>query len=192
MIAFGSVTTQDSEFQAAAAAGIEAVSEPDSLLLRRHGFYGQARLANEMLDIAAARSDVEAFVLLAEDATVAERGFAGMLRDLLERHPRTALIGPAGIGARGVAAVARSHVVVFAPWAIRELRFDETVDMPIECGVAEIWQRAAAVGRPVVEVRLPVFRRTLWRRAGARSLLVAGAASLAGKSQPSMWVRQRS
>lgn len=100
MIAFGCATTDEREYRAYAAPSIERVAEPDSLLMRRHGYDSIHEPYNEMLDEAARRDDLEAIVLLHQDLSIEDEGFMAKVRGILAASPEIAIVG--AVGARGV------------------------------------------------------------------------------------------
>jgi hypothetical protein len=81
-----------------ALAGITAVAEPGSVVMRRQGMSLQ-RAYNEMLEEAAAAADLEAIVLPHQDLRIEETSFNRRLRAVLE-DPSIALVG--AVGGRGV------------------------------------------------------------------------------------------
>ncbi len=182
MIGFGCVTTSEPEFRAGAAEVIELAAEPDSLLMRRHGKAPVGPLCNEMLDVAAEWDDLEAFVLLAEDvttppnATAAGWGsaFLAELRRLLVPSSDVALIGAAGGLDLDKVDLLDGCAVVFSPWALRELRFDDALAVPFDCGVADLCHQAQARDRLVATGKFDLGRAALCRRLGDRGRLVRG------------------
>ncbi len=103
MIAFGCVVGSDEKFRAYARRGIELVREPDSLVLERHGCRCIFRAYNEMLDEVAPRDDLEALVLLHEDAEILEPDLATRITSWLA-DSSVAIVGT--VGARGVRSIA--------------------------------------------------------------------------------------
>jgi glycosyl transferase family 2 len=170
MIAFGCAITEADIYERRAAPGIELVREPDSEILS----YGSAgsifRNYNMLIDMVAERDDLEALVLLHQDAEIVDPGFCAKVRSALA-DPEVALVGCAGaIGVRSIAwwegavtwagfthryesegapgdipaltweedqipSFARTgevdsidgFVMALSPWALRNLRFDETL-----------------------------------------------------------------
>lgn len=96
MIAFGCATTSEEEYLAYAAPSVQRVAEPDSLVMRRHGYDSIHAPYNEMLAEAAAREDLEAVVLLHQDVAIDDDAFLAKLRELLAASEDVAVIGVAG------------------------------------------------------------------------------------------------
>jgi hypothetical protein len=96
MIAFGCATTDEEEYRHRAAPSIARLAEPDSLLMRRHGFDSIQAPYNEMLAEAARHADLEALVLLHQDLSIDDDDFLARVRGLLAARPEVAVIGAAG------------------------------------------------------------------------------------------------
>jgi hypothetical protein len=169
MIAFGCSVTNRELYRRFAEPGIRLAAEPDSELLAREAAGSIFRSYNLFLDQVAARDDLEALVLVHQDAEIVDPDFCTKLRRAL-RDPQVALVGAAGaIGVRNIAwwegavtwqsfthsyeelgggeisgltwhpdqtpTYARTgevdtidgFVIGMAPWAVRELRFDESL-----------------------------------------------------------------
>lgn len=179
VIGFGCVTANDEEFKGGAAQAIESVAEADSLLLRRHDPESVGAPCNDMLDRASERTDLEAFVLMAEDVSFERPGFAARLRELLSTDPDIAL----ALATERLADVRLlgGGLLVFTPTAAAELRFDATLDVPFGCAVADICRQARARGRRVVAGDFGVARPVQCKRLGDRGRLVRGAVALRRK-----------
>lgn len=169
MIAFGIAVTDPGTYERCAAPGIRLAAEPDSEVLAHQGTGSLFRNYNLLLDMAAPREDLEALVLVHQDAEIVDPDFCQKLRQALE-DPMIALVGCVGaVGVRSIAwwegAVtwaSFSHryleegggefpafawdrdelppyartgevdaidgfVMAVSPWAVRELRFDESL-----------------------------------------------------------------
>jgi hypothetical protein len=98
LIAYGTAVTDEAMYERFALAGITAVAEPGSAMMRRQGMPLQ-RAYNEMLAEAAAAPDLEAVVLPHQDLRIEEPDFNQRLRAALE-DPSVALVG--AVGGRGV------------------------------------------------------------------------------------------
>jgi hypothetical protein len=98
LIAYGTAVTDEAMYERFALAGITAVAEPGSPVMRREGMSLQ-RAYNEMLVEAAAEPDIEAVVLPHQDLRIEEPNFNQKLRAALE-DPSVALVG--AVGGRGV------------------------------------------------------------------------------------------
>ncbi len=169
MIAFGTAITDLEIYERCAAPGIRRAAEPDSAVLAFEGMETLFRSYNLLLDKAAAYQDLEALVLIHQDAEITDHDFCEKTRRALS-DPDVAVVGCAGaVGVRSIAwwegAVtwasfthryeelgggefpafawkadqlpSHAHtgevdsidgfVMALSPWAVRELRFDETL-----------------------------------------------------------------
>ncbi len=154
--------------------------------MRRHDPDAVAAPCNEMLDRAAERGGLEALVLLAEDVSLEVGDFLATLRRLLAAHDDAGLVVGAGSGGE-----AHGGLVVLTEWALRELRFDEDLEVPFDCAVADLCHQARARGRRVASGDLGVSRATLLRRLGDRGRLVRGTVAVRRKWADSL-VAERS
>jgi GT2 family glycosyltransferase len=103
MIAFGSSITVDDAFEQFAAPGIERVKEPDSVVFARAATGSIFRSYNMLLDLAASRDDLEALVLVHQDAELVDPDTCHKIRQLL-RDEDVGVIGLVGaIGVRSIA-----------------------------------------------------------------------------------------
>jgi hypothetical protein len=189
MIAFGCAITDAEIYERYAAPGIASVAEPDSEIVA----YGSAgsifRNYNLLIDQVSDREDLEALVLLHQDAEIVDPEFCAKIRAALS-DPEVAIVGCAGaIGVRSIAwwegavtwaSFAHRHeeegggdipaltwekvpsyarlgevdtvdgfVIALSPWALRELRFDETLG-EIHGYDFDICLQARAAGKKVV------------------------------------------
>jgi hypothetical protein len=117
MIAFGCATTDEDEYRTHAQPGIARAAEPNSLVMRRHGYDCIHDPYNEMLDEAAAHDDLEALVLLHQDLSIDDDAFVAHVRGLLAASSEIAIAGT--VGGRGAPGLAwwegESHGYVEAP-----------------------------------------------------------------------------
>ena len=176
----------------------ERAREPDSLVIAHQSAGTLFRNYNLMLDIAAEHEDLEALVLLHQDAEINDVDFVPKVRHALE-DPDVAIVGCAGaVGVRSIAwwegAVTWASfthryeelgggqvdsysyvpettpsfaetgevdsidgfVMVLAPWAVRNLRFDETLgklhgyDFDICCQAREAGKRVVTVDAKMI------------------------------------------
>ena len=103
MLAFGCSITMPAVYEGCAGRGIARAAEPDSVVLAHAAAGSLARSYNLMFDEAAARDDLEALVLVHQDAEIDEPGFADKVRAALADPD----VGAAGCaGADGVADIA--------------------------------------------------------------------------------------
>jgi hypothetical protein len=103
MIAFGSAITDSEAYRRYAEKGIRLVAEPDSELLPTAPAGSLARTYNLLLDMAADRDDLEALVLLHQDAELVDPKFCAKLRTALN----DTAVGVVGcVGAIGVRSIA--------------------------------------------------------------------------------------
>jgi glycosyl transferase family 2 len=198
MIAFGCSITDPKKYERCAEPGLELASEPDSELLAYASAGSLFRSYNILLDQAAARDDLEALVLVHQDAEIVDPDFCSKLRGALS-DPEVALVGSGGaVGVRSIAWWQGSvtwasfttrfeelgggdvpgltwnrdripsfaytgevdtidgFVIGMSPWAVRELRFDESLGQ-IHGYDFDLCCQARAAGRKVVTEDLRVI-----------------------------------
>lgn len=169
MIAFGSSITKPGVYSRCAEPGIRRAAEPDSEIAARPSIGSIFRSYNAILDEFAGRGDLEALVLVHQDAEIMEQNFCSIVREAL-RDPDVGLVGCVGaVGVRSIAwweasvtlasfinryeehgggdlpsfswewseapAYARTgevetldgFLLVLSPWAIQNVRFDESL-----------------------------------------------------------------
>ena len=169
MIAFGCSITRPDMYDQAAGPGIRVAAEPDSAVLAFSATGSIFRSYNLLMEKAAEHDDLEALVLVHQDAEIVDPGFCTKLRAALA-DPDVGVVGCVGaIGVRSIAwwegsvtwasfthrygelgggdidsfswnkdampAYARTgevdtldgFVLCLSPWAVRNLRFDETL-----------------------------------------------------------------
>jgi hypothetical protein len=169
MIAFGCSITKPSVFRRCAEPGIRRAAAPDSEIYARDAIGSIARSYNALLDAAAARHDLEALVLVHQDAEIVDSDLCDRIRASL-RDPAVGVVGCCGaIGVRSIAWWEASvtlasfvnryeengggdlesfswrwddappyaqtgevdtldgFVLAIAPWAVRNVRFDEAL-----------------------------------------------------------------
>ena len=103
LIAFGSSITKPEIYRLVAGPGIRRAAEPDSELYALDSIGSLFRSYNRLLDTAAAREDLEALVLVHQDAEIVDADFCAKVRDVL-RDPDVGVIGCVGaIGVRSIA-----------------------------------------------------------------------------------------
>jgi Glycosyltransferase like family len=103
LIAFGSAITDDLTYRRYAEKGIELVREPDSVVLADGPVGTLFRAYNLILDQAALRDDLEALVLVHQDAELVDPGFCDTMRRALA-DPDVGIVGCVGaIGVRSIA-----------------------------------------------------------------------------------------
>lgn len=191
MIAFACASSDERLFRLGAAGAIAALAEADSLLLRRHHAERLDSALGEMLSTAAARSDLEALVILEQCAI--HHGepdrFLTEVRTLLAADPAIALLGSAGVpdeesptsGAHEVEAIAGPLLVV-SPWAARTLRPDPAIPGPFAACAIDLSLQARSRGRRAVassELSVSVLSRPGYRT--PRRHRVRGGATLRRK-----------
>jgi GT2 family glycosyltransferase len=191
VIAFGCSILSPDVYRAAAEPGIARALEPDSVLLANAAAGSVARSWNLLLDQAAQLADLEALVILHEDAELLDADFGSRLRALLT-DPRVAVVGcvgatgardiawwdgevtwssliyrppetaglelalpAAGAGVPGEVDVVYGVMLALSAWAVRHLRFDESVGM-LHGYDADVCRQARAAGRRVVAADLRV------------------------------------
>jgi hypothetical protein len=192
VIAFGCAITKRDDYREYAEPGIRLVAEPDSEVFAFESAGTIFRNYNLLINQVADRDDVEALVLLHQDAEIVDPDFCEKIREALQ-DPEVALVGCAGaIGVRSIAwwegAVTwasfthrykelgggevagltwdrdkiPSHarlgevdmldgfVMAMSPWALRNLRFDESLGQPLHGYDFDVCMQAHAAGRKVV------------------------------------------
>lgn len=198
MIAFGCAITRLDLYERCALPGIELAMEPDSEVMGQQSTTSLFRNYNLLLDQLRDRDDLEALVLIHQDAEIVDRDFCKKIREALS-DPEVAVVGCAGaVGVRSIAwwegAVTWASfthryqewgggdfpalcwidneippfaqtgevdsldgfVMALSPWAVRNLRFDETLgtlhgyDFDFCC-------QARAAGKKVVTADLKVI-----------------------------------
>lgn len=103
MIAFGTAITDLKTYDRCAAPGIRRAAEPDSVVLAQQGSGSLFHHYNLLLDLAAGHDDLEALVLVHQDAEIADEDFCIKVRQALS-DPDVAVVGCAGaVGVRGIA-----------------------------------------------------------------------------------------
>ena len=103
MIAFGCSITEPEVYERCAGAGIERAKEADSVVLARAAAGSIFRSYNLLLDLAAEYEDLEALVLVHQDAELVDADACARIRETL-RDPE---VGVAGlVGALGVRSIA--------------------------------------------------------------------------------------
>jgi Glycosyltransferase like family len=103
MIAFGSSMTSPEAYERFAKPGIARAAEPDSEVFAYQAAGSISRSYNLMLDKAAAQDDLEALVLVHQDAEIIDPDFCSKLRQVLG-DPEVGVVGCVGaVGARSIA-----------------------------------------------------------------------------------------
>jgi len=103
MIAFGSSVTEPDVYERCAKRGFELVAEPDTLVLSQPAAGSIFRSYNLIIERAAAHKDLEALVLVHQDAEIVDPDFIRKLRTALA-NPDVGLVGCVGaVGVRTIA-----------------------------------------------------------------------------------------
>jgi Glycosyltransferase like family len=103
MIAFGSSMTSPEAYERFAKPGIQLAAEPDSEVFAYQAAGSISRSYNLMLDKAAAHDDLEALILVHQDAEIIDPDFCSKLRRVFG-DPEVGVVGCVGaIGARSIA-----------------------------------------------------------------------------------------
>jgi hypothetical protein len=103
MIVFGTAITDVEVYERCAAPGIKRVAEPDSKVLVHETTGSLFRNYNLMLDMARKEEDLEALVLVHQDAELTDPDFCRKVREALS-DPDVAIVGCVGaIGVRSIA-----------------------------------------------------------------------------------------
>ncbi len=194
MIAFGCSIIMPGVYERCAKVGIDRAAEPDLRVLAHAASGSIARSFNLMLDTAGALDELEALVLLHEDAEILDSDFCAKLRRVFD-SPDVAVVGC--VGATGVEDIAwwdgrvtwnsapyhfgelgggtsvlgpdRNEstsgpgevdsvygvMLALSPWAVRNLRFDESIGM-LHGYDFDICRQARAAGRKVMTADVQV------------------------------------
>ncbi len=164
MFAIGCATTDERAFRAGGAQTMQILDEGSSLLLRRHRYDSIDRPYNEMLASAATRDDLEAMVLVHQDAVVDGDGHVlARVRRLLAASPDVAVLGSAEQDRPREVEAVGGTLLVLSAWAVRNLRFDPQLGGSIDASAHDISLQARASGRRVVGAPLGLSRA--WRPA---------------------------
>jgi len=103
LIAFGSPVTDPAIYRRPAARGVELAREPNSKILANVAAGSAFRSYNLLLDLASEIEDLEALVLVHQDAEIVDREFCRKLRSALA-DPEVGVVGCVGaIGVRSIA-----------------------------------------------------------------------------------------
>ena len=103
MIAFGTSITSDDAYRRFAQPGIRRAAEPDSEIYAISAAGSIFRSYNLLLDTAAARDDLEALVLVHQDAEIVDPDFCRKVRAALS-DPEVGVVGCVGaVGVRSIA-----------------------------------------------------------------------------------------
>lgn len=186
MIGFASCIASREVFVRRALPGLREAAEPDSPIAELSTSDSLFAAYNEALDHFAGAEDLEALVLLHDDAELLRDDFCARVRDALS-DPAVAVVG--AVGARGVRSLAwwegelsgavtetRGRVdhgfarpdvdaldgllLVLSPWAVRRLRFDATTFTGFHGYDVDLCFQARAAGRTVRVADLPVLHHT--------------------------------
>ena len=103
MIAFGSSITKQDVYRRCAEAGIRRAAEPDSVIEPMESIGSIFRSYNALLDRFSQRDDLDALVLVHQDAEIVDADFCQIIRRSLA-DPQVGLVGCVGaIGVRSIA-----------------------------------------------------------------------------------------
>jgi hypothetical protein len=159
MIAIGCATTDERAFRAAGALTVEALDEGSSLLLRRHRYESVAVAYNEMLAAARDRDDLEAVVLVHQDAVVEDgRDVLADVREILAASEEVAVVWALDGGRPGEVPPVSGTLLALSPWAARNLRFDPAAAASPDTSALDVALQARAAGRRAVGAPLEVSR----------------------------------
>lgn len=198
MIAFGCSMTVPSLYRECARRGIERVAEPDSVVIANMATGSVFRDHNTILDEAAALDDLEALVLVHQDAELLDPACCAEIRRVLadESVGVTGAMGvvdarsiawwegtvtwssvtyrygqsgggevpalewardrPAAEQRTGEVDTVVGYVLVLSPWAVRTLRFDESLGVQHGHDF-DLCLQARAASRKVVTADLPLI-----------------------------------
>jgi hypothetical protein len=190
VIAFGCSIVAPHVYERCAGPGIDRAKEPDSVVLAHAASASVARSYNLLLDQAMKRDDLEALVIVHQDAELLDGDLCARVRSVLA-DPDIAIAGPTGAtGIHSIAwwdgtvtwnsaayrqddpelevtfgaasANAPSEVdtlygvmLVFSPWAVRNLRCDESIGT-LHGYDYDLCRQARAAARKVVSAEFRV------------------------------------
>jgi hypothetical protein len=189
MLAFGCSIIMPDVFERCARPGIDRCREPDSVVFAHAAAGSVARSFNLLLDRAARLDDLEALVLVHQDAEILSAELPARVREILA-DSEVALAGPVGarevtdiawwdgelVGNRaayryseagggeltfgGAGELGDVHtlygvLMVFSPWAVHNLRCDESLGL-LHGYDFDLCRQARAAGRRVLCADLPV------------------------------------
>jgi hypothetical protein len=193
LIALATAITDEEVYERCAAPGFRLAATPDTKIIARAAAGSIFRSYNMLLEEALAEDDLEAVVLIHQDAEIVDPDFIPKVREAL-RDPDVAIVGCAGsVDVRSIAwwegsvrwASFPHHfdedgggeipaltfysgeehpvfaglgevdsidgfVMAFSPWAMRNLRFDETLGSKLHGYDFDISMQARAAGKKVV------------------------------------------
>lgn len=223
MIAFGCSITAPEIYERCAERGFALIAERDSVLFAQPASGSIFRSYNQIIDQAAGRDDLEALVLVHQDAEIADLGFCRKLREAL-RDPEVGLVGC--VGALGVRSIAwwegsttwgsfthrypefgggefpafswtndnlppyarlgevemlDGFVLGLSPWAVRNIRFDEMLGLPLHGYDFDFCLQVRAAGRKVVTADFKVVHHHSLELVGDPDLYVEAYVKLAEK-----------
>lgn len=198
MIAFASSITAPEVYERCAARGFQLAAELDTQVLSLPAAGTIFRSYNEIIERAQARGDLEALVLVHQDAEIVDRDLCRKLRAALS-DPDVGVVGCVGaLGVRSIAwwegsttwgsfthryrelgggefpafswtndklpPYARTgevdmvdgFVLALSPWTIRNIRFDESLGLPLHGYDFDFCLQVRAAGRKVMTVDFKV------------------------------------
>lgn len=228
MIAFGSSITAPEVYARCAQRGFRLVAETDSAVFAQPAAGSIFRSYNLILEQAARRDDLEALVIVHQDAEIVDVGFCRKLRAALQ-DPEVGLVGCVGaLGVRSIAwwegsttwgsfthryrefgggefpafswtndklppyarlgevEMVDGFVLGLAPWAVRNLRFDEALGLPLHGYDFDFCLQVRAAGRKVVTADFKVIHHHSLELVGDPEVYVEAYVKLAEKWQGRM------
>jgi Glycosyltransferase like family len=228
MIAFGSSITAPQVYERCAERGFLLVREPDSKVFAQPAAGSIFRSYNLIIDQAAACGDLEALVLVHQDAEIADGVFCQKLRAAL-RDPNVGVVGCVGaLGVRSIAwwegsttwgsfthrypelgggefpafswtndnlpPYARTgevemldgFVLALSPWAVQNVRFDESLGLPLHGYDFDFCLQVRAAKRKVVTADFKVIHHHSLELVGDPETYVQAHMKLAEKWQDRM------
>jgi hypothetical protein len=180
MIAFGVAVGCEQTYERWALPGIRRVWERDAELFEQRGARSIFTAYNRFLDAATALDDLEALVLIHHDTEILDERFGDKVRASIAEPDVAILGAMGGIGVTSVAWWQASRlyggfrpteglrlappwergrhevdcvdgfIMAFSPWAVRELRFDESLAPGFHAYDVDICTEARARGRRVL------------------------------------------
>lgn len=191
MIVFGAAVSDRETYERFALTGIRRVAEPDSVIVPHEGHASIQAPYNMLMEQAAGYDDLEALVLLHQDLELLDDSLLRRVRALFA-DPRVGVVGSFGgrsislhrwtettdlYGSAVVPGIERrfnpgpaevevvdGQLLVVAPWAVRSLRFGESLAKNFHGYDVDFCWRVRAVGGTAVCDDIPYCHHTAKRK----------------------------
>jgi hypothetical protein len=161
---------------------MEAKDDGSCLLLRRHGHGSAGAPCNEMIEVAASREDLEAVVLVHQDAVVDPGADpVAAIRSLLGGEGEATTIVGVADGPSPDPFDWIATAVVLSASAARDLRFDPAFGASADASAQDLALRAQAGGCRALAARLGIGRASSPRAPAARRAELGAMVELRGR-----------